>query len=386
MRCIRCNHLISNRVDRLKAHMQTHSVSLRCNDTESDSDCEIETDEISNAQTASNPIESFALSNPNSSSSSLLTNASSTSLITSFSNESNLPKYSTSSASLSIPNACSSNLLISSESRSLSIRPSDSRSSSLTASFASSISEPSDSLSLSCSSVCSPITNPTASCSSSSNSSESARTVLDSNFLIPRQDSSVLKRKSEVKPVSKTQKVSKQTLLDPICQKTASKEQCDLIIAKFIYGSNLPFSIVEQPTFISLLQTLRPGYKPPSREALSGPLLSAVYEEIKGNVRNTLNGAICALVEDGWSNVKKDPVIATCVQHNGKTYFLRAVETGSAHKDAEFYAQVARDSILAAANDFGARVGSVVTDNAAVMNLARKKTKRNRSNSPGLRV
>lgn len=103
--------------------------------------------------------------------------------------------------------------------------------------------------------------------------------------------------------------------------------------------------------------------------------MSAVYEEIKGNVRNTLNGAICALVEDGWSNVKKDPVIATCVQHNGKTYFLRAVDTGSAHKDAEFNAQVARDSILAAANDFGARVGSVVTDNAAVMNLAREKLK-----------
>ena len=36
---------------------------------------------------------------------------------------------------------------------------------------------------------------------------------------------------------------------------------------------NLPFHLITNPYFIDLLQQLRPAYKPPSRQVLSGRLL-----------------------------------------------------------------------------------------------------------------
>jgi hypothetical protein len=36
----------------------------------------------------------------------------------------------------------------------------------------------------------------------------------------------------------------------------------------------IPWHVIENPFFIELLKTLRPGYIPPSKEILSGKLLS----------------------------------------------------------------------------------------------------------------
>lgn len=114
--------------------------------------------------------------------------------------------------------------------------------------------------------------------------------------------------------------------------RNAPKEKVDVHVAQFIYGSNLPFTIVEQPTFLALLKALRPGYKPPSCKTLAGPLLDKVHEKLSANVRSNLNGGVCCLIEDGWSNIRNEPVLATFLQFNGTTYFLRAVDRGSEEK------------------------------------------------------
>ena len=49
----------------------------------------------------------------------------------------------------------------------------------------------------------------------------------------------------------------------------ATKDDLDDQIAEFLYGCSLPFSIVEHPLFKSLVSSLRPGYQPPSRQAVS---------------------------------------------------------------------------------------------------------------------
>lgn len=153
--------------------------------------------------------------------------------------------------------------------------------------------------------------------------------------------------------------------------RTLTKENIDLLVVKFIYGSNLPFSIVDQPSFRALLEALRPNYTPPERRRLAGSLLDTVHRELHESVRECLNGSISSLIEDGWSNVRNEPVLATCIQFNGRIYFLRAVDTGASEKNAEYCAQVARDSIRMAEEEFGTRIGALVTDNAYVMESAR---------------
>ena len=56
--------------------------------------------------------------------------------------------------------------------------------------------------------------------------------------------------------------------------------QMDLLdrqVAEFVFGTNSPFSIVENKSFVKLMHDLRPGYKPPSRERIGGDLLDKVH-------------------------------------------------------------------------------------------------------------
>ena len=54
---------------------------------------------------------------------------------------------------------------------------------------------------------------------------------------------------------------------------SVEKEKIDNVVAEFFYGCNVPFSVVEHPLFKQLIDSLRPGYKPPNRKLLAGPLL-----------------------------------------------------------------------------------------------------------------
>ena len=56
----------------------------------------------------------------------------------------------------------------------------------------------------------------------------------------------------------------------------AEVEELDLAVAEFVYGSNNPFNIAENPAFLKMIQKLRPGYSPPSRARLAGDLLDKV--------------------------------------------------------------------------------------------------------------
>lgn len=59
----------------------------------------------------------------------------------------------------------------------------------------------------------------------------------------------------------------------------------------------IPWHIIENPFFIELLKTLRPGYVPPSRESLSGELFSqemaVVNQQIIKELKNSTNLTLC---------------------------------------------------------------------------------------------
>ena len=58
----------------------------------------------------------------------------------------------------------------------------------------------------------------------------------------------------------------------------ATKDDLDDQVAEFLYGCSLPFSIIEHPLFKSLVSSLRPGYQPPSRQALGNKLLDKCHD------------------------------------------------------------------------------------------------------------
>lgn len=53
--------------------------------------------------------------------------------------------------------------------------------------------------------------------------------------------------------------------------------EIDMQVARFFFGSNLPFRVVENKEFSKLMELLRPGYQPPNRKTLAGELLDAVH-------------------------------------------------------------------------------------------------------------
>jgi hypothetical protein len=76
--------------------------------------------------------------------------------------------------------------------------------------------------------------------------------------------------------------------------------------------------------------------------------------------------------QDGWSNIHREPIIATCIHIPGKTCLHDAVDVGDVTKDAEYCAKLAKDSILSAEAKYGCRVVGFVSDNEAKMVKVRK--------------
>ncbi len=52
--------------------------------------------------------------------------------------------------------------------------------------------------------------------------------------------------------------------------------------------------------------------------------MDEVCTDMTEKMKSQLDGKIVTLVEDGWSNIHNEPVVATCLTVNGKSYFLDA--------------------------------------------------------------
>lgn len=109
------------------------------------------------------------------------------------------------------------------------------------------------------------------------------------------------------------------------------KEQIDTAVAKFFFASNIAFNAAATQQYKDMMEALRPGYKPPDRSALSGRLLDSVAEEVEDKFAMQLRASHSSvtLLQDGWSSVRNDPVIATSIYTGEKTFLLNAVDCQS---------------------------------------------------------
>jgi hypothetical protein len=96
----------------------------------------------------------------------------------------------------------------------------------------------------------------------------------------------IVLRNSEIQLTKKENQKKKHCI---ICFFVPSeKYKIDRQVAKFIFGKNPSFRIVE---FTDMLKLLRPGYKPPKRKQIS-ILLNKIYGELYAETRKTLQGII----------------------------------------------------------------------------------------------
>ncbi|XP_073507434.1 casein kinase I isoform X2 [Phyllobates terribilis] len=151
------------------------------------------------------------------------------------------------------------------------------------------------------------------------------------------------------------------------------KELIDEKIAQFIYATNSSFRLTENPHFINMVQSLRPGYSLPSRADVAGKLLDQVYDREMEQCATALEGKIVNLSIDGWSNVHNDPIVCACITtEEGKVFLAQTTDTsGNAHT-AEYLQEVAVKAITACEQKFKCLVRSLVTDNAANVSKMRR--------------
>lgn len=73
---------------------------------------------------------------------------------------------------------------------------------------------------------------------------------------------------------------------------TADKQELDLAVARFFYAANIPFRQIENEHFLQLLDKLRKGYVPPTRNSLSDEFLEKIHTECCTDVSREFTDAL----------------------------------------------------------------------------------------------
>ncbi|XP_071035372.1 uncharacterized protein [Parasteatoda tepidariorum] len=144
----------------------------------------------------------------------------------------------------------------------------------------------------------------------------------------------------------------------------SQKNNLDLKIAKFFYANNIAFNAATTIEFKEMVTAMRPGYSGPTRTDLGGKLLDEVHENIEDEIKKEMQSvATVTLLLDGWSNINRDAVLATCVHTGNSSFLLNAVDCESNKKTSEYCAELAEKDIEHCEKNLDVKVFAICTDN-----------------------
>lgn len=138
-------------------------------------------------------------------------------------------------------------------------------------------------------------------------------------------------------------------------------------LAKAIFVSGCPLSLVEHPLWIDFQQKIRPSYTPPSRYRVASTYLDAQYAETQAEVTSLLEESKNLHLQcDGWSNLKNESIINFVVS-KPEPLFVDFVMT----KDNRHNATYLSELIISVIEKHGPQKFFVIIgDNAANMQAA----------------
>lgn len=140
-------------------------------------------------------------------------------------------------------------------------------------------------------------------------------------------------------------------------------------LCEFVFGCNLPFSIVESLLFKNFIKSIRPVYvdKIPGRKKLSGTLLEKCYNCTASAHKSYEED--CVILCDGWTNSSNNSRIVVTMLHslNSENLFLEAWDLTCQSETGEELAKIIKQSKEIAKEKYNLNVYAVVSDNASTM-------------------
>jgi hypothetical protein len=83
------------------------------------------------------------------------------------------------------------------------------------------------------------------------------------------------------------------------------QEQINEHLARAIFASGCPLSLMENFYWRKFLEAVRPAYQPPSRYRITGEFLQEEYKRISVKCKELLRtSSSVAIVCDGWTNIR----------------------------------------------------------------------------------
>lgn len=137
-------------------------------------------------------------------------------------------------------------------------------------------------------------------------------------------------------------------------------------LAKFIFGCNIPLSVVESSHFKAFVKGIRPSYNIPTRKTLSSTLLDQTYEDC---LNTTKFGPKSVLLIDGWKNESANTKNVAAMLHNatGGVGFLDAWDISGESETGDKLSELVAMAITRARDVHNTELYAVVSDNAANM-------------------
>lgn len=120
-------------------------------------------------------------------------------------------------------------------------------------------------------------------------------------------------------------------------------EKFNVLLTEVIAGCNLPLSFVHHPCFLKFCNSLRPGYKPPSRQELSEKMIPQIYEYHIQQVKTNLSRERVSFALDGWKNVKNEPLICAAVTtDSGESHIVACIDTSGEPQISEYLSRTGK--------------------------------------------
>lgn len=135
-------------------------------------------------------------------------------------------------------------------------------------------------------------------------------------------------------------------------------------IARAIYVTGSPLSMLEHPLWKEALHHLNPDYTPPNRKRMSTTLLDSEFNDTKNRIESAINNAkVLHLAADGWSNVRNEGILNIFV-FTPRPFFYSFVDTKANRHTSEYL----MSEIAKVIDKLGPeKFMSIITDNASNM-------------------
>ena len=134
------------------------------------------------------------------------------------------------------------------------------------------------------------------------------------------------------------------------------------------FVGNHPFTIFEEPHVKKLIHHLNPAWKPPSRKAISGPLLDAVYANVKKQTDQYISTLPhINIITDESSDINRTRICNISIHSKCGSMHYTSEDIGANRMTAVSAAQWLRNHLITLTNGDLTRLNSVTTDTCNTM-------------------